>query len=58
MVRNSFSFDVIIAESGTIQIESLNQKSVGNVTTHFYLKIQQNSPRCALLRMQFQLLRN
>jgi len=58
MDKNSIFLNAIIAVSGTIQTESLNQKSVGNVTTHFYLKIQQNSPRCALLRMQFQLLRN
>ncbi len=40
MVRNTFSIVALIAENGTIQIESLNQKSVGSVTVHSCLKIQ------------------
>jgi len=42
MVRNTFSFVAIIVVHGTIQIELLNQKNVGNVTVHSCLKIQLN----------------
>lgn len=52
MVRNTFSFVALFAENGTIQIELLNQKNVGNATVHSCLKIQLNLQRCAQLKMQ------
>ncbi len=58
MDRNSFFLDVIIAESGIIQIELLKQKSAGSATTHFNSKIQQNFHRFVQLKMQFLLSRN
>ena len=48
----------LLVESGIIPIELSNQKSVGNVTTRFSLKIQQNSNRIAQLKRQSQLSRN
>jgi len=57
MDRNTFFSDVINVGSGIIQTELLNQKSVVNVTTPFYLKIRRNSQKFVQLKMQFQLSR-
>jgi len=48
MDKNTSFFGVIIVENGIILIELLNQKNVGNVTNHSYLKILISSLNYAL----------
>ncbi len=56
--RDTFFTGVIIVDNGIIQKELLNQKSAGNVTIRFCLKIQLNSHKFVQLMMPFQLSRN
>ncbi len=50
--------DALLVENGIILIELSKQRSVGNVTARFSLKILQNLHRIAQLKRQSQLLRN
>ncbi len=54
MEKNTIFLNAIIAVSGTIQTESLNQRNAGNVTIHFHSKIQQNLRKYVQLEMQSQ----
>jgi hypothetical protein len=57
MDRNTFFIDALFVVNGIIQEELLNQRSAGNVTIPFYLKIQQNSHKFVQSMVPFQLLR-
>jgi hypothetical protein len=58
MDRNSFFIDALFVVNGIIQKELLNQKSAGNATIPFYLKIQQNSHKFVQLMGPYRLLRS